>query len=172
MLDREQFHAAINSMLMAGMHFIQTGNLNASQRLLGGVVTAAWELSRPDAVIHSVDIYEHVPDDLKRIMASLTVNVIVDGEGAPLMGYGEGRDHAGADAQFGGVLTTAQHNALSNVIDEQLKAHFGHLDLTKVTRMDELMVETTRETIDKQVEGFRDELDSLFETWGGGGETT
>jgi hypothetical protein len=160
-LSREQFDACLDAQFKAGLTLAAGGNIEASMKLIAASTSLAWEITRPGAQMLTVDLTDRLDDDLRAIVKRYSMNVVIDEDDVPLMGFAEG----------GGEPTPEMMKFLLKLGDDAMSEHFPHLDMSAVTKLDDLMVETTRDTIDQQVEDFREEFDSLFETWGGG-ETT
>jgi hypothetical protein len=167
MITREQYDLIMDTHLGAGLELATRGGVKQSMELLSNTLSLAWEVTRPGVQFESVDITDHMPEELRRVVTKLSIHVVI-GEGKPIMGFAEGSNASGLPITKTPSVTKAQHRLLASVCDEQLEAHFGHLDMSKVTKIGDVMVEITRDSIDKEVEEFREELDNLFQTWGGG----
>lgn len=180
MLTKDEFFEAIDAHMSAMLEVARHGDISGAMSMAKAILTVTWELSRPEVQRHSVDISGHIPDDMRSIIKSLKLVVITEGENVGMMAWGAGLNHDGNDIlKDDEKLTEDQIAAVLEVIDEQMEAHFGHLDTSKVTKMESLAkrdkgpmttahVNITKEAIDKAAAEFNDEFDRLFETWGGG----
>ena len=169
-ITHEQYLDIMNAHVQAGMQMAQSGHLQEAMKLMSSILRVAWEVTRPGVEMHTLDITASVPEYLKSTVKHISVSIVINADGKPLMGYGKGSNHEGASLRDGAQLTDAQAAVLSKLCDEQIAEHFGYLDMSGVTKIDDIMVGLTEDRIDKEVVEFNTELDSLFQTWRGGDE--
>jgi hypothetical protein len=167
-LSHEEYYEAMDSIVAGGIQLAAAGKQLEALKTLGSLIKAAWVLTREGATMHVVDCTDRVPEELRSTILSFEVVCVVDEANDPLVGFGRARNHEGGSVAEGHQLTTAQHSIMMRLTDDCMKEHFGHLDMSGVAKMSDAFVEEVRQDLDKQVEEFRSELDSLFETWGGG----
>lgn len=183
MLTRPEFENAVDAHVTAAMDLAKHGHMKESMGMVRSLISLTWELTRPDAQCLHRDISYAIPDEVRDKMVELHINVIVDEEGAAMMAWGQGKNRDGNDMFGGSELPDGWHERMTAIIDAELKEHFSHLDMSKVSSMDEALgkikgkptttthVEVTKEAIDKAAAEFNEEFDRLFSVWEGGDDS-
>ena len=183
MLTKDEYDAAIDAHVEAASQMAQLGHTKEALKMTVQLVELAWVLTRPDAEMHHKNIDGMIPDEYRHVIKALNVYVIVDEEGYAVMAWGKGEDTDGNQAIAAKKLPDDAFDRMMAVIDEAIEEHFGHLDLSRVTNWDEAVgkaakspittthIKLNNERIEEEVEKFSTELDSLFDTWGGGDDS-
>lgn len=186
MLTKDEYLNALDAHVQAGMAMAKAGRIKQAMSMLTGIISLAWELTRPTTEHYERDISGRIPDEYRELIDVLQIHVIVekddDGKEYALMAWGQGRNRDGNDVIDEDKLPDHAYPKVMAVIDEELKAHFGYLDMSKVSDLDEELaksklqkfgglttthIEVTQESIDKQVAEFSEKLDSMLDNWGG-----
>ena len=180
MLDKSEYDKAIDAHVTAATQMAALGHHKEALDMTVQLVALAWELTRPKAEFYDKDISYAIPDEYRHVIAKLHIHVVTDDEGYAMMAWGMGLNMDGNEIVSKGDLPDEAFGKMMEVIDTELHKGFGHLDMSRVTTFEDYAkgakkskpVTTThikvgQEQIDAAVAEFRDDLDSILDTWGG-----
>ena len=183
MLTQSQYKECLEAHMHGMMKFAQMHEFEAASNMLGGLLPMTWEITRPHINFIEKDVSGYLPDEYRADINALYMILVVDDEEMEiLMGWGRAIDNDGND-----ILQSEDNNSkyplITAILDERTLIDYGQYGQKHVTTLkealgmaDEPSVTTTHiqvnaEHIDEEVEKFSDELDSLFESWGGGDDS-
>jgi hypothetical protein len=176
MLNREQYDEAIKATIVGATALARHGNVEAAVSMMVGMSRMCWDLTRPDVTAETLDLTDRmaVMPTLTEKVVSLALTVIRDGEGTPILGYGRGLN-ADNETLFGDEpdLNNEEGRFADRLMKEGLKEMgVDPNDNPALVSLQSLLKGNTEKIIEDEVAAFSNELDSLFETWtGGGGES-
>jgi len=173
MLSREDYDEAIQATVVGALALAKHGQINEAAAMMAGISKMCWDLTRPDTYADTVDLTPRLTEmeGLTDRIEQLQITVIYDDDSKPLLGYGRGRNADGV-VMFGNEpdFTKSEHEFLDSVLKQALLTMGVDADGTAgLISIEKLMRGNTEKIIEDEVAAFSSELDSLFDTWTGGG---
>ena len=166
-IDRELFMEAVKSTVEQGLMAMKDGNA------IPDFLEIIWEITRPGAsceTIDMMDMIEGYPDADKVETCRLLVYRSADGK--PLMAFVNSQSTMNR-AQFEKFKNhPGYREAMTARVDELIEERFPGLEEDmRLKRPDQVTKELLDHSIDAEVESFRGQLDSIFDTWRGGDDS-
>jgi hypothetical protein len=183
MLTQSQYRECIEAHMNGATMLASMGHFEEATKMIGGLFPMTWEITRPHINFIEKDISGYLPDEYRADINALYMILVVDDEEMEiLMVWGRAIDNDGND-----ILHSDDNQCkfplITAILDERTLIDYGQYGQRHVTTLkeavgqaDEPLVATTHvqinaEHIDREVEKFSDELDSLLEGWGGGDDS-
>ena len=180
MLTKHQYKECVEAHMSGAMRLAMSGHFEEASKMMSGFLPLTWEISRPHINFIEKDISGYLPDEYRAHINALYLILVVDDEEMEiLMGWGRAMDNDGND-----VLQTEDNDEkfplINAILDERTLIDYGQYGQSHVTTMSEALgiadepsvtsthIEVNADKIDREVEAFSAELDSLLGQWGGG----